>query len=134
MASICLLRWRSWNGCCSIFFLPFIAFAFIGIPLALVAVALAFYPVNNRPFSHFLEAMFNFTFRPKRYLWRKERSYVYHEEKSKLTNHPSVARRPLENQELILLPLLGNWNWKQSKNRYINYGCTSNKNSRLCAN
>ena len=61
------------------FFLPFIAFAFIGIPLALVAVALAFYPVNNRPFSHFLEAMFNFTFRPKRYLWRKERSYVYHE-------------------------------------------------------
>lgn len=60
------------------FFLPFLIFAFIGIPLALLAGALAFYPVNNRPFSFFLEAVFNFVFRPKRYLWRKERTYVYH--------------------------------------------------------
>lgn len=57
---------------------PFIVFAIIGIPLAMLAFALAFYPVNNRPFSSLLEAIFNFLFRPKRYLWRKERSYVYH--------------------------------------------------------
>lgn len=59
------------------FFLPFILFAFLGIPLALLAAALAFYPVNNRPFSYFLEGVVNFLFRPKRYLWRKEQSFVY---------------------------------------------------------
>lgn len=61
------------------FFLPFILFAFFGIPLAILAAALAFYPVNNRPFSYFLEGVVNFLFRPKRYLWRKEQSFVYHD-------------------------------------------------------
>lgn len=61
------------------FFTHILIFAFLGVPMALLAGALAFYPVNNRPFSFFLEAVINFVFRPKRYLWRKEQSYVYHD-------------------------------------------------------
>lgn len=61
------------------FTLPFILFAIFGIPLGMLAAALAFYPINSRPFSYFLESFFNYLSRPKRYLWRKEQSYVYHD-------------------------------------------------------
>ena len=62
------------------FTLPFILFVILGIPLALLASALAFYPINNRPFSFFLESFLNYVSRPKRYHWRKDESYVYGEE------------------------------------------------------
>jgi hypothetical protein len=52
--------------------LPFILFAIFGLPLALLAGALAFYPVNNRPFSYFLESIVNYFSGRKLYLWRKE--------------------------------------------------------------
>lgn len=52
--------------------LPFLLFVLSGIPLALIAGALAFYPVNNRPFSYFLEAVVNYFSQKKLYLWRKE--------------------------------------------------------------
>jgi hypothetical protein len=52
--------------------LPFIFFVISGIPLALLAGALAFYPVNNRPFSYFLEALVNYFSGKRLYLWRKE--------------------------------------------------------------
>lgn len=59
------------------FMLPFIFFVIFGIPLALLAGALSFYPVNNRPFSYFLEAFVGFTFGPKLYLWRKKDDFIY---------------------------------------------------------
>ena len=52
--------------------LPFLLFVLSGIPLALLAGALAFYPVNNRPFSYFLEAIVNYFSGKRLYLWRKE--------------------------------------------------------------
>ncbi len=52
--------------------LPFLIFVFTGVPLALLAGALAFYPVNNRPFSFFLEAIVNYFSQKRLYLWRKE--------------------------------------------------------------
>ncbi len=52
--------------------LPFLLFVLSGIPLALIAGALAFYPVNNRPFSYFLEAVVNYISGKRLYLWRKE--------------------------------------------------------------
>jgi hypothetical protein len=52
--------------------LPFLLFVISGIPLALLAGALAFYPVNNRPFSYFLEAIINYFSGKRLYLWRKE--------------------------------------------------------------
>lgn len=61
------------------FTLPFIIFAIFGIPLALLAAALAFYPVNNRPFSYFLEAFLNYITGPKFYTWHKQQETVYRE-------------------------------------------------------
>ncbi len=57
--------------------LPFIIFAFVGIPIALLAGALAFYPVNNRPFSYFLEAIVNYVSGQRLYLWRRHEDVVY---------------------------------------------------------
>ena len=52
--------------------LPFIFFAIFGLPLALLSAALAFYPINNRPFSFFLEAVVNYITKERLYLWRKK--------------------------------------------------------------
>ena len=49
----------------------------IGIPLALLAGALAFYPVNNRPFSYFLEAVMNYVTGQRLYLWKQGSNVVY---------------------------------------------------------
>ncbi len=54
-----------------------IVFIIVGLPLAALAGALAFYPVNNRPFSYFLEAIVNYVRGTKLYLWRQKREVVY---------------------------------------------------------
>ncbi len=47
----------------------------IKYPIALICigfgVALAFYKVNGRPFINILQSFFNYTLRPKLYLWRQ---------------------------------------------------------------
>ena len=57
--------------------LPLIVFLIIGIPLGSLAGALAFYPVNNRPFSYFLEAILNYFSGQRFYLWRRRDAVVY---------------------------------------------------------
>lgn len=54
--------------------LPFFFAALVGIPLALFALALAFYKVNDKPFIHMVEAFFTFHTRSKLYLWQKEQA------------------------------------------------------------
>jgi len=56
---------------------PFIIFVLLGLPLALLAGALAFYPVNNRPFSYFLEALFNYITKQRVFFWRQKSHVVY---------------------------------------------------------
>lgn len=56
---------------------PFIVFLILGLPLALLAGALAFYPVNNRPFSFFLEAIINYVRGQKLYLWKQNKNIVH---------------------------------------------------------
>jgi hypothetical protein len=56
---------------------PFIIFLIVGLPLGLLALALAFYPVNNRPFSDLLEAIYNFFLRKRVYHWRQANAMVY---------------------------------------------------------
>lgn len=68
--------------------LPFLLFVFIGLPLALLAGALAFYPVNNRPFSFFLEAIVNYLKGQRLYLWRKKEGQVHN------SPDPNKAARP----------------------------------------
>lgn len=55
----------------------FIVFVIIGLPLAVLAAALAFYPVNNRPFSFFLEAILTYIKSTKLYLWRQKKDMVH---------------------------------------------------------
>jgi hypothetical protein len=56
---------------------PFIVFILIGVPLGGLAVLLAFYPVNNRPFSSFLEAIVFYYNNSRVYHWRKKSNIVY---------------------------------------------------------
>ncbi|MBP7831875.1 MAG: PrgI family protein [Candidatus Pacebacteria bacterium] len=51
--------------------LPIIIGAPIGIGLAVVALLLAFYKVNNRPFITVLQAWFKYTLAAKLYIWHK---------------------------------------------------------------
>ena len=69
--------------------LPFIVFAIVGLPIALLAAALSFYPVNNRPFSFFLEAVINYTTGDRLYLWRSKEEAVY-----KVTEESITAATP----------------------------------------
>jgi hypothetical protein len=69
---------------------PFIIFLIIGLPLALLAGALAFYPVNNRPFSFFLEAIINYVRRQKLYLWKQNKNIV-HKYQFTPTQIPDIA-------------------------------------------
>lgn len=52
-------------------------FLFIGVPAAATAIALAFIPINSRPFSFFLEAVYNYTTRHKLYIWKQDTETVY---------------------------------------------------------
>lgn len=56
---------------------PFIIFLIIGLPLAILAGALAFYPINSRPFSFFLEAIINYVRRQKLYLWKQKKETIH---------------------------------------------------------
>ena len=56
---------------------PFLVFLFVGLPLAILAGALAFYPVNNRPFSFFLESIVNYMTGRKLYLWQQKRDVIH---------------------------------------------------------
>ena len=61
----------------ALFFVNFGLFVFVGLPVAALAGALAFYPVNNRPFSVFLESAFNYFMSDHRYFWQNDGSVVY---------------------------------------------------------
>ncbi len=60
-----------------LFFINKLLFLFVGLPLAILAGALAFYPVNNRPFSFFLEAIFNYLGSDKLYLWKQKDEIIH---------------------------------------------------------
>lgn len=56
---------------------PFIVFVLFGVPIGGLSILLAFYPVNNRPFSAFLEAGVYFYKNNRVYYWRKKAKIVY---------------------------------------------------------
>ncbi len=69
----------------------FFFFVLIGAPIGGLAVLLAFYPVNNRPFANFLESMVFFYKNSRVYHWRKKANIVY---KSRTTEQgiPATGR------------------------------------------
>ena len=85
------------------FVAPFIIFLIFGLPLALLAGALAFYPVNNRPFSFFLEAIIGYLKRQKLYLWKRKTQSVhqYQFTPSEIPNIPLPDIQRPNNQQNI---------------------------------
>lgn len=67
---------------------PLWLFILLGLPLSGLAALLAFYPVNNRPFSVFLESVFNFYTTSTNYRWHKEKSAVYRGKNEAETSQP----------------------------------------------
>lgn len=57
--------------------LPIVLFVIIGLPVAALGGALAFYPVNNRSFDYFLEALFGYLTSTRLYLWRQDKDMVH---------------------------------------------------------
>jgi hypothetical protein len=70
--------------------LPTLLAIILGIPLALVAGALSFYPINNRPFSYFLEAVYNYLTKDKIYLWHRKADVIYNGQTIKKTQEPVI--------------------------------------------
>jgi hypothetical protein len=58
------------------FWLPFIFFIFLAIPVGALAAALAFYPINNRPFSIFLESVYTYFKNHRLYLWKRRSPFT----------------------------------------------------------
>lgn len=74
---------------------PFFVFVIFGLPIALLAGALAFYPINNRPFSYFLEAIYNYITSDRLYLWHQKADVVYKENTTRKTQaNQSYAINP----------------------------------------
>jgi hypothetical protein len=69
------------------FTMPFIIFILIGVPVGGLSILLAFYPVNNRPFSIFLESMVYFYKNSRVYHWRKKSNIIYKDKMAADTQH-----------------------------------------------
>jgi hypothetical protein len=54
------------------FYLPLYLFILIGLPVLVLALALAFYKVNGRPLIKYLLSMIKYHSKPKTYLWKKK--------------------------------------------------------------
>ncbi len=57
-------------------FLPFYIAIFIIAPVALLALALAFFPFNGKPFIFTLQAAIAYAFGNRLYIWRKKQNAV----------------------------------------------------------
>ena len=53
-------------------FLPNFLAILASLPVAILALALAFYKVNEKPFINMVEAFFNYSMTHKLYIWKKE--------------------------------------------------------------
>lgn len=56
---------------------PFVVFVLLGLPIAGITFLLGFYPINNQPFSVFLESMVRYFKNTRLYLWRKKGTGIY---------------------------------------------------------
>ena len=66
-------------GIATVLFLTtnFIIFLIFGLPVGALGILFAFYKVNNRPFSHFLESMLQYFSKNRLYIWTKKGSGIY---------------------------------------------------------
>ncbi|HEX4798945.1 MAG TPA: PrgI family protein [Candidatus Paceibacterota bacterium] len=71
---------------------PFFVFLIFGFPLFIIAGALAFQKINNRPISIFFESVFNYVIKKKLYLWRKtEQQHIIEQSNNTSASNVSLA-------------------------------------------
>jgi hypothetical protein len=86
-------------GVVMFFTMPLFVFVLIGVPVGALSALLAFYPVNNRPFSSFLESMVFFYKNNRVYYWRKKATMVYKEKTAtpNTTGYDGTQMQPQKN-------------------------------------
>jgi hypothetical protein len=57
-----------------------VIFVLFGLPIGGLAALLAFYQVNNRPFSGFLESVMRYFSNSKLYLWKRTGTGIYNDQ------------------------------------------------------
>ena len=71
---------------------PLWIFVLFGLPMGILAGLLAFYKVNNRPFSDFLEALYNYALNKKEFFWVRQEEIVYGtRDRSQMNNNEDVS-------------------------------------------
>jgi len=92
------------GGICAVsyFTLPFIIFVLIGVPIGGLALLLTFYPINDRPFEYFLEAMIYFYKHNRIYYWRKKSNIVYRN-KIEETTSPRLQSTLIQERDINAL-------------------------------
>lgn len=83
----------------------FIVFLILGLPLALLAGALSFYPINNRPFSYFLEALVNYVKGTKLYLWKQKKDIIHKYDFTPTTLKPANYSSETKPTTVVSVPL-----------------------------
>ncbi|MFT5037280.1 MAG: hypothetical protein ACI9VM_000859 [Candidatus Azotimanducaceae bacterium] len=66
-------------------------FVIFGLPIGILAALLAFYQVNNRPFSGFLESMLKYFSGSRLYLWKRSGTGIYNDQKDTPTDQTEGA-------------------------------------------
>jgi hypothetical protein len=72
--------------------LPLFLTIFIGAPIAVFGLALAFFKVNNRPFILMVEAAFLFISTPRLYVWKKVPRKIVQKTEEKVSDDSYVPR------------------------------------------
>jgi hypothetical protein len=79
-------------------FVPFFIALLLIVPVASLALALAFYKVNNKPFIFVLEAAFHYLLAQKLYIWKKIPKQAVHKEQD--MSHDSLFVPKLSDSKL----------------------------------
>lgn len=69
-------------------------------PIVILAFALAFYRINNRPFVNTLESAFKYATKDKLYIWRKEEKEKSNEESASGEKYSSIIVPNLSESKL----------------------------------
>jgi len=72
----------------------------ISSPIIILAAALAFYKVNNRPFIYILESAFKYTLKDKLFIWQKKDLSKSPETESAKTKYSSLVVPNLSGNKL----------------------------------
>jgi len=77
-------------------------FLLIGGPIAIIALSLAFFKVQEQPLSHFITVGISYLTRPKVRIWKRLDSYptVLTEPPKKKEEEPIIIKKHLEKSEL----------------------------------